>query len=221
MSNRRYNQFFFSPIHKLTGLMGQINVVANVFATITGQGITYTAVARGTAGNGITVTLTSGGTAGAEVVTVVGSAISVQIESGVSTRTQVKTAIDGAAAAAALITVSVVSGGTAATAAAAVTLAGGVDGVVSTTSIKGVASIANTAAGTYTITLQDSFPSLVSAQLTYQAATAVDLVPQVKSVDVVTTKQIVVVLNTGATPTEPSAAGVINVLFLMKNSSVS
>lgn len=41
----------------------------------------------------ITVAYTGGGTAGAEVVTVVGNAISVQIQSGVSTATNIKTAV--------------------------------------------------------------------------------------------------------------------------------
>ena len=51
----------------------------------------------------ITVAYTGGGTAGSEVVTVVGNAISVQIESGVSTATQVKTKVDALAAASALV----------------------------------------------------------------------------------------------------------------------
>lgn len=72
-------------------------------------GVTYTAVvnaagSNGAAGNSITVAYTAGGTAGAEVVTVVGNAISVQIQSGVSTITQVRTAVNASGAAAALVT---------------------------------------------------------------------------------------------------------------------
>lgn len=91
-------------------------------------GVTYTAVANlGSSGNNITVAYTGGATAGAEVVTVVGNAISVQIEDGVSTITQVRTAVNAAAAAAALVTAT----GTSATVvavASAVALEGGIDG---------------------------------------------------------------------------------------------
>lgn len=62
----------------------------------------------------VTVAYTGGGTAGAEVVTVVGSAISVQIQSGVSTATQVRTAVLASVAASALV--DCVVSGTAATA---------------------------------------------------------------------------------------------------------
>ncbi len=51
----------------------------------------------------ITVAYTAGATAGAEVVTVTNHAISVQIQSGASTATMVKAAIDGSAAATALV----------------------------------------------------------------------------------------------------------------------
>ena len=62
----------------------------------------------------ITVAYTAGGTAGAEVVTVVLNAISVQIQSGVSTATQVRTAVLASVAAAALV--DVILSGTGATA---------------------------------------------------------------------------------------------------------
>lgn len=73
--------------------------------------LTFTATAnRGAGGNSITVTFTGGATAGAEVVTVLGTAITIQVESGVSTATQVKTAYDLVAAATALATVAIVGG---------------------------------------------------------------------------------------------------------------
>ncbi len=194
--------------------------MAPVQASVTGQGITYTAVALGSLGNGITVTLTAGGTAGAEVVTVDGTDISVQIESGVSTRTQVKTAIDASVAAAALVTVSVASGGTAATAAAAVTLIGGISSV-SSFYMPGVSEIIRTGTGVYEITMQESFPLLVNAQLTLQAASAVDLVPQVVSQDVASTKKVVFRLNTGATPTNPAAACRVYINLEFRNSTAA
>jgi hypothetical protein len=97
-------------------------------ATQTKGGVTYTAVADlGADGDSITVAYTGGGTAGAEVVTVTGSAISVQIQSGVSTITQVRTAVNALAAAAALVTATGTSG-TAVSTAGATACSGGVSG---------------------------------------------------------------------------------------------
>lgn len=81
------------------------------------QDLTYTADAAGPGGTAITIAYTTGATAGSEVVTVMGNAISVQIESGVSTATQVKAAVDSSAPASALISVAITgTGGTAQTA---------------------------------------------------------------------------------------------------------
>lgn len=62
------------------------------------QDLTYVSDTTGTANNGKTITYTTGATAGAEVVTVDGSGnVSVQIQNGVSTATQIKTALDAVA----------------------------------------------------------------------------------------------------------------------------
>lgn len=95
--------------------------------------LTVTAVANsGAAGNSITVAFTAGGTAGAEVVTVTGTAISIRVESGVSTAAQVNTAFAASAAAVALATMAVVGGHTAdaISSATASALTGGVTGGV-------------------------------------------------------------------------------------------
>lgn len=84
---------------------------SGVAALLAVQDLTYTADLRGTAGNSITIAYTGGGTAGAEVVTVLANAISVQIQSGVSTGTQVKTAVDASVAASALISVAITGTG--------------------------------------------------------------------------------------------------------------
>lgn len=103
-------------------------VRAETAASATKGGVTYTAVANlGAAGNDITVTYTGSGTAGAEEVTVVGSAISVKLQNGVSTITQVRTAVNLSAAAAALVTATGTSGTGVATA-TATSLSGGVSG---------------------------------------------------------------------------------------------
>lgn len=81
-----------------------VTVPAETAAAQTKGGVTITAVSGlGASGNSITLAYTGGATAGAEVVTVVGNAISVQIENGVSTITQVRTAINASPAAAALV----------------------------------------------------------------------------------------------------------------------
>lgn len=82
------------------------------FATKTFGGLAYTADVAGRAGNLINVKYVTGGTAGAEVVTVVGSAITVQIQAGVSDADDVKAAIDGFPAAAALVNIAVTGLGT-------------------------------------------------------------------------------------------------------------
>ena len=83
---------------------------ATLEVTSTGK-LTFTSVGYGTPANSISITFTSGGTAGAEVVTVVGSAISVQIQSGVSTAAQIKTAIEASVPATALVSVAVNTAG--------------------------------------------------------------------------------------------------------------
>lgn len=83
-------------------------------ATVTVNGITITSKTNDATQNGLTFTLTPGATAGAEVVTVDGSGnVSVQIQSGTSTRTQIKTALDAAVPFSTLYTSSVTSGATA------------------------------------------------------------------------------------------------------------
>lgn len=218
MANRVFEQFLFSFTKMLTSIHGTISLTTAVKAAKTAQGMTYTADNFGTAGNLINVTLVAGGTAGAEVVTVSGNDISVSIQSGVTTQTQLKTALDASTAAAALINVSVASGSTAVSAAAAVFLIGGVDGVASTT-IRG-ASAARTGVGQYTVTLADKYHDIMDCQLTLEAATPVDLVPQIKSTDVSGNKTIVFSLLAGATPTEVAADCKVHFKVFLRNSSV-
>lgn len=74
--------------------LGNVTNYAGVKSTLTEQDLTFDAGAVGTAYDAVTIEYTAGGTAGSEVVTVVGLAISVQIDSGVSTATQIKAALD-------------------------------------------------------------------------------------------------------------------------------
>lgn len=93
------------------------------------------------------------------------------------------------------------------------------DASVSSETLKG-ASVARTAAGVYTITLDQAYSSCLSAVITFQAATAVDLVPQVVSSDVTSAKTVVVRLHTGGVATDPAAVCSLNVFLLLKNSAV-
>lgn len=95
------------------------------------QDITYTAKALGTAGNSVTIAYTGGAVAGAEVVTVSGNAISVQIQTAVSTATQVLAKINASAAALTLVSAAITgTAGTAQVIAAAAAITGGADVVM-------------------------------------------------------------------------------------------
>ncbi len=88
----------FTSLSDLSELrIGQFVTGGRSQASLVVQDVTYTAwpfTFPGTTGNAITIAYTAGATAGAEVVTVVGSAISVQIATGVSTAQQVVAAIN-------------------------------------------------------------------------------------------------------------------------------
>lgn len=73
----------------------------------------FTAVASGPAGNNITIQFTPGGVAGSEVVSVLSTAIEVQIEDNVSTSQQIADAVNAFPAASALVVASVIGGGSA------------------------------------------------------------------------------------------------------------
>src|SRR5690606_3965737 len=101
--------------------------VVGVLSSLVLQDITYTSKDLYSLGDTISVEYTVGGTAGSEVVSVVGDAISVQIESGVSTATQIKAAIDASVASSDLVTAAISgTGSNAQTAASAGNLSGGV-----------------------------------------------------------------------------------------------
>lgn len=83
------------------------NYTAAVKASKVIQDLTYTADTAGAPGNSITIAYVDDGTAGAETVGVVGSAITVHMEAGVSTATQIKAAVDGDGSAAALVDIAI------------------------------------------------------------------------------------------------------------------
>lgn len=91
--------------------------------------VTITAVAPGVGGNSILVAMTGDGTAGSETVLVVGNAIGISIESGVTTAAQLVTALEASPEAMALITVAVTAADVM-VAPDSVTLSGGSDGTI-------------------------------------------------------------------------------------------
>lgn len=66
---------------------------AAVAASVVVQDLTFSADVTGTASNGVTVTYVNDGTAGAETVAVSNGAITVHMQSGTSTATQINTAV--------------------------------------------------------------------------------------------------------------------------------
>lgn len=87
-----------------TTLESVYNAATAFQAILTVQDVGYQAQAAGYAGNSISIEYTGGGLAGSEIVTVTTNAISVQIEDGVSTSTQIATAINGYGPSFALVT---------------------------------------------------------------------------------------------------------------------
>ncbi len=81
-------------------------------------------------------------------------------------------------------------------------------------------AVTKTNTGEYTVTLSDVYTSLLSAQVTVKAATAVDLVAQVVSYDVTSAKTVVIKVLAAAVATNPSAACEIHIALYLKNSSV-
>jgi hypothetical protein len=76
------------------------------------QDLNFEADTAGAAGNAITISYVTGGTAGAEAVNVTGTDIEVEIEEGVSTAAQIKTAIEADVGAAALVDITLLGAGT-------------------------------------------------------------------------------------------------------------
>jgi len=89
----------------------ELAVSPGVSSQIRIQEVRYKAAKVGTGGNKISVAYTGGGTAGSEVVTVSGNAISVKIQSGVSTALQIKTKVNASTAAYALVSASITGTG--------------------------------------------------------------------------------------------------------------
>jgi hypothetical protein len=106
--------FFAQQPNVLTtgGYLTVVPILPTVAVAASGtiQDLVFTAKTAGTAGNSITLTYTTGATKGAEVVTVDGSDITVQIDDASSIAAEIKEAIDASVAASALVSVALVAG---------------------------------------------------------------------------------------------------------------
>lgn len=139
------------------------------FAALIVQDLTYTAKVPGVAGNSITIEYTDGATAGAEVVAVVGNAISVQIQTTVSTADQVKAAVDASAPAMVLVGVAVTGTGATAqvTAAAAALTAGSATEVSLTPNTVSVPAHGYTTGTLVTLTTTGTLPAGLATATPY------------------------------------------------------
>lgn len=220
MASRRFtSQFSFSYEKQPVRAMLQATLTdVGAFATITKGGVSGTAVTMGAAGNSITLTYTTGGTAGAEVVTVSGNAISVQLESGVSTITQVRTALNASTPAAALAAFTGTSATTVA-AAAASSFSGGDDSDF--TLVQGLGqsiALTQTGTGAFTLTLPDKYSALIGASITLgRSSGAVDLVAQIAAADVSSAKTVTFRTLTAATPTNLAVSDVLWITLDLRN----
>lgn len=132
--------------------IGSLTAVSEVKSFKKIQDIMYTSKLTGAAGNDITVIYVNDGTAGAETVDVATHAITVHIESGVSTTTQIKAAIVASSPANALVGLSIDVGDESnpqASFSPAKTLAGGVNeitisGGIDLGNFKGVVGVSET-----------------------------------------------------------------------------
>lgn len=85
----------------------------------------------------------------------------------------------------------------------------------------GISSITVDGAGDYNIILEDKYAALLFAKVSIQKASAADLVAQIKSETVATTKIIEFKTLAVATPTAPANGDVIYIELALRNSSVA
>lgn len=221
MANRRFtSQFSYSFERQPVRLMANCaqSGSTGTFATLVTQGITLTAVTMGTAGNSITIRFTPGATAGSEVVTVSGTAITVQIATGVSTVTQTRTAINASGAAAALVSASGTSASTVATA-SALNLATGTSTSFTTTG-HGF-TLSQTGTGIFLATFPQTFAAMIGCSIMIQKASATDIQPQIISSSVSSAGTVSFRLIAGATPTNLASGDILFLSFDMRNSGTN
>lgn len=78
-----------------------------------------------------------------------------------------------------------------------------------------------TGTGEYTATLEDGYNELLAAVCTFEAAVAVNLDAQIKSVDVTSAKTVVIRTHATGSAANPSAVCALNLCLVLRNSSVN
>ncbi len=226
MSNRLYNQFFNSPERQPIFLQGSFTQVGNAGARaeLTHGDNIFTAVAYGPVGNAIKITLIDPGADQALAIIVTGNSIVVTLAyaTGAITTTSddLVTAIQADMAASALITIAAPN--TSLVTALSITpLAGGANTVLASTAMN--MSMTQIDVGLFKIQLEDDFPVLLSAQISYQSATAANLIPQLQSADTAfgTSKSIIFRMITmdAFDLTDMASGDVLYVSLILRNSS--
>jgi hypothetical protein len=91
---------------------------------------------------------------------------------------------------------------------------------IDTANSKGIASISRTAAGDYTITLDEAYPIFLNAHITTLEAGDTEMNWGVTAQDVASAKTIQISNLPGGTPTDPDDGSDLFVTIILKNSSV-
>lgn len=121
-----------APLVSAVRILATNKPIAQKSAVLSLNGIKFTGLLSGADSNALTITITGGATAGSEVVTSTSAgALTIQVETTVSTATQVYAALKAKtdATVSAFFAFALVTGATTWATAAAANLAGGVDGV--------------------------------------------------------------------------------------------
>lgn len=89
---------------------------------------------------------------------------------------------------------------------------------------KGVSSIVRNSAGTYTVTLQDTYQRLLDMDVTTQNATGISASPNVSlkgapTVNTISAPALVFVCSTGGTATDPASGDTLYVKLSLSNST--
>lgn len=95
----------------------------------------------------------------------------------------------------------------------------GATGAPTLTKGLGVTSIARSAAGKYTVTLDDKYTRLMFANVIQENATEQDLTFQIDDETVATTKLFKFICKTAATATDPSSGSKLYIKLELKNTS--
>lgn len=214
---RYFEQFSGSLVKKLTHIVGRFLFTQEVAASVAIQDLTYTAFVPGDAGNLISIEYIAGGTAGAEGVVVTGNKITVQIEDGVSTASEVKTAIENDTDADALVVVTVTGvGGDAQDVEAETFLTGGVDLALEKIEAPGF-DLVRTDEGEFKAILEDNYASVLFAKLELNSPSNQDLLTQVA--DIQGREIDFRVLDTGSED-DPVTGSELLVKLILRNSGV-